>query len=396
MKMLRLPRSKVQLGAPLPWNVRDAQCLLLLSRGHVVENEHQLEQLLARGAFVDVEEVRAVAAREAVTTTQTPAPRLNLFGLWDQAMMDLHKLVTTWSHQEDLPTQLDQFAQHVLELVDSNPDIAIYRCMRQEQSKTFYYGYAHAMHCALLAVLLARHLHWDSARLMSLVKAALTMNLSILDLQGQMAGQDFPMRDKQRAQIQQHPTQALAMLQAVGVADQDWLTAIEFHHEHVDGSGYPTGCKTVPEIAVVLRLIDVFMAKISPRLLRPALSMQEAARQLFREDNGGVHSTALIKEFGIFPPGDFVKLASGELAVVVQRSDNARAPIVAAITDSSEHPMSKTLRRDTAQAEFAVVGNVANKAMLARLPPERLYGYSEMVHQTDASAPPAAAPVKPP
>jgi hypothetical protein len=97
---------------------------------------------------------------------------------------------------------------------------------------------------------------------------------------------------------------------------------------------------------------------------------------LYREDKGGTISTAIIKEFGIYPPGDFVKLASGELAIVVQRTVNARAPIVGAISDNLGRATTKTVRHDTSQAEFAIVGNATDKAMLKRFPPERLYGFS--------------------
>jgi hypothetical protein len=129
------------------------------------------------------------------------------------------------------------------------------------------------------------------------------------------------------------------------------------------------------------------MAKISPRTLRASLSPTEAVRELYREDKGGPISTAIIKEIGIYPPGDFVKLASGELGIVVQRTGNARAPIVASITDTAGHPVARTLRHDTGQPGFAIVANVTDKAMLMRLPPERLYGFS--------SAPPTASTTPP-
>lgn len=381
MKMLRLPRSKVQLGAPLPWNVRDDQGQLLLSRGHVVESEHQLDLLLERGAFVDAEDVKAVASQVAAATGPHVERHLNLFGLWEQAELDLHKLLVDAEHGAALTESVDRLARHVVDLVDSDADIAIYRCVRQEQAKTFYYGYAHALHCAMLCILLSRYLTWPKERTNRLVKAALTMNMSILDLQGQMAVQDVPVRDKQRLQISQHPQRAHELLLAAGVADVDWLTAVLQHHERPDGKGYPQGSTEVSEMASILRLADVFMAKISPRALRPALSAQEAARQLFREDNGGTLSTALIKQFGIYPPGDLVRLASGELAVVVQRTANARAPIVAVITDKTEHLIAKTVRHDSSLPEFAITGIASNKALLARLPPERLYGFSEMVNR---------------
>jgi len=110
--------------------------------------------------------------------------------------------------------------------------------------------------------------------------------------------------------------------------------------------------------------------------MRPALSPQAAVRQLYQEDQGGPLSTAVIKELGIYPPGDFVRLASGELGIVVQRTANARAPIVASITDTAGHPVPHTVRHDTAQPEFAIKATASDKVMLMRLPPERLFGFS--------------------
>lgn len=377
MKMFRLPRAKVQIGAPLPWNVRDEQGQLLLSRGQIVESEHQLELLLERGAFVDAQDIHATArpgSQEPPKATMVAPP--NLFGLWNQTTDALHKLLAGVLQELDFAGRMEQFAQHIIELVDRSPDIGIYHCVRQDNAKFFYYGYAHSVHTAMLCILMARHLEWPMGRMMSLVKAALSMNMTILGLQGQMAQQDVPMKDKQRAAIHAHPAQAVALLEKVGVTDADWLAAVRQHHERPDGTGYPLGCEDVCEIAVALRVADVFMAKISPRALRVALAPQEAVRQLYREDKGGPLSTAVIKEFGIYPPGDFVKLASGELGIVVQRTGNARAPIVASITDTAGRPVSRTLRHDTREPGFAIVGNVVDKVMLMRLPPERLYGFS--------------------
>ncbi|WP_296444697.1 HD-GYP domain-containing protein [Rhodoferax sp. UBA5149] len=381
MKMLRLPRSKVQIGSPLPWNVRDDQGLLMLSRGHVIESAHQLELLLQRGAFVDPEEVKALAREAQPAQPKAFVAPPNLFGLWDQTTVELQKLLTHVGQEPDFVGRMEQFARHILELVDDNVDIGLYRIVRQDNAKNFYYGYTHSVHTATLCILMSRHLQWPKERMMSLVKAALTMNMTILDLQGQMAGQDVPMKDKQRVALHNHPAQSVELLEKAGVTDADWLAAIAQHHERSDGSGYPLGCTDIGEMAAALRVADVFMAKISPRTLRPALSPQEAVRELYREDKGGPISTAIIKEFGIYPPGDFVRLASGELGLVVQRTDNARAPIVASITDTAGHPVARTLRHDTGQADFAIVANVTDKAMLSRLPPERLYGFS--------SAPPA-------
>ncbi len=93
MKVIQLPRSKVHLGEPLLWNVRDAQGKLLLSKRHVIASERQLDELLERGAFVDVEEVKASAQDALPLDAKKISVPPNLFGLWAETAEDLR----TWN-----------------------------------------------------------------------------------------------------------------------------------------------------------------------------------------------------------------------------------------------------------------------------------------------------------
>jgi HD-GYP domain-containing protein (c-di-GMP phosphodiesterase class II) len=156
-------------------------------------------------------------------------------------------------------------------------------------------------------------LGWDASRTRTLVKAALTMNVAITDVQGRFAAVGH-LTERQRDQIRAHPQEAVQALRAGGVEDEVWLRAVEQHHERAGGSGYPMGLQEVDETAMALRMADVFMAKISPRVERAALSVQDAARQMYAEAQGHPSAAAIIKEYGIYPPGNVVKLASGELA----------------------------------------------------------------------------------
>ena len=376
MKLLRLPRAKVQLGVPLPWNVRDDKQQLLLSRGHVLRSENQLEALLERGAYVDLEEAK-LAERSHVPSPGVAAKgQANLFGLWDELPNELYKLLDKAPETPGFSARLQDFSTRLIQLIDKDVDIALYHAVRQETAHLFFYGYSHAIHTATLCLLMARRLAWPQARMMSLVNAALTMNLAILGLQGAMAKQDVPMRESQKKQVRRHPQDAVDMLTKLGVDDPEWLTAVAQHHERPDGSGYPGGLQELNQSAVALRVTDVFMAKISPRATRPALPIKDAARALFQEDGGGPISSAIIKEFGIYPPGDVVKLASGEVGVVMRRTANAKCPIVSALTDAQGHNTTRTQRRDTSVPEHAIVASLTDKSVVARLPPERVYGYS--------------------
>jgi HD-GYP domain-containing protein (c-di-GMP phosphodiesterase class II) len=385
VKLLRLPVSKVHLGVPLPWNVRDASERLLLSKGQIVDSQTQLDQLLERGAFVDLEEARA-SERLIVSQTAYNTPRrpVNLFALWDDLPNQMRILIEGLRDAPDAAQRIGNFVQSLIGLVDKDVDIALYHAVRQENADLFFYGFNHSIHTAVLGLLMARRLNWPEARVASLMGAAITMNLSVLTLQGQMAKQDVPMRESQKASIRQHPSEAVAFLHKFGITDAEWLDAVLQHHERPDGSGYPQGLKEVAELAVALRVCDVFMAKISPRTLRAPLSIREAAKQLYGEDKGGPLSSAIIKEFGIYPPGEVVKLASGEIAVVMRRTANTKCPRVACITDARGSPAARTVQFDTSLPEHAIVGSAPPPATIARLPPERIYGYASVTPDTAA------------
>ena len=82
---------------------------------------------------------------------------------------------------------------------------------------------------------------------------------------------------------------------------------------------------------------------------------------------------ALRCRLGVYPPGDFVQIKSGELAVVVRRGTNSNAPMVACITDRAGIAVVTSVRRDTAKPEFAIVASPADKSLVLRIQPERLY-----------------------
>jgi hypothetical protein len=379
MKLLRLPASKVHLGIPLPWNVRDEGERLLLSKGQVIHSQVQLDALLARGVFVDIEEAKA-AEREAVSGTNASTPKrpANLFAVWDDLPNQMRLLVEELRDRTGAAERIQAFVQLLVNLVDKDIDIGLYHAVRQENADLYFYGYSHSIHTAVLCLLMARRLGWSEPRISSLMSAAITMNTPILTLQGQMAKQDVPIRESQRLLIHQHSKEAFEWLQQIGIADTEWLTAVLQHHERPDGSGYHQGLKEVHEIAVALRVTDVFMAKISPRTLRAPLPIRDAAKQLYGEDKGGPMSSAIIKEFGIYPPGEVVKLVSGEVAIVMRRGSNPKCPKVACITDSTGRQLAHTLQYDTALPEHAIAASTAPPANIARLPPERIYGYANI------------------
>jgi hypothetical protein len=357
--------SQIRLGAPLAWSIRDGNGKLLLARGHKVDDAQMLQALLERGMFVDAAEVRAAQGCYA------QPPKEGFFGRWRLSSARLNTLLT--APPTELGAALAEVADVLMALADRYPDKVLFQILRHDQTRLQAYGVSHSLHCAAVCCLTARRLAWSEADRRTLVAAALSMNISMIELQGRLAVQGIKPTPEQRAAIMDHPRKSVEMLEAAGVSDPLWLGAVAQHHERVDGTGYPLGRTDVAEFAQALQYVDVFAAKLAARSSRPPLPPNQAAREMFASASGHPIVAALVKEFGIYPPGCFVRLASGETAIVIQRGASVTTPVVACLTRPNGQPMMRAQRRETGAKESAVVAIVADGDVMVRVPWESLY-----------------------
>jgi HD-GYP domain-containing protein (c-di-GMP phosphodiesterase class II) len=367
-------RDLLHVGEPLPFRILDTHERLLLNAGQVLLDERQLDGLHERGAWAERSLVEATRQAQAAAAKKSQATAaLSVFDRWERLMHHFDQVPRALQRREAQGTAVTTFFTALQALVDRDPDVALFECIRQEERRFALYPFHHAVRVAALALLTARQLGWTPERCTSLGCAALTMNLSMLDLQATLAAQDTPPTRKQLEQIRAHPEASVAMLKGAGVDDETWLATVLGHHERLGGAGYPHGHEPSPE-ARVLRAADVYMAKISAREKRPAMTPQMATRQLFQQSAGDELAMAMIKTVGVHPPGSLVRLHSGEVGVVIRRASSGPHPIVATLSDKNGKPAGETHRRDSSQTGFAIEGAAENAAAFSRIPPERVYG----------------------
>ena len=364
-------------GEPLPFRVLDAEGRLLLAQGQRVMDVRQLQVLLERGASVIYEEAQAVRAARAKgagpgSGMTLSTRKLTWFDRWERHVWDIDDTLRGLSKGAGNLIALNELVDQQIALVAGQPDAAIFTLVRQDDRRFALYALVHARFTAMAVQLTAGVMGWPGEKTRSAVAAALTMNLSIVELQAQMAEQADPPTKKQLEKIRAHPGQSLALLKAAGVDDAAWLSAVEDHHEQLGGAGYPRAISSPNELARLLRACDVFTAKISPRALRPPLLSQVAARQLFQEDKGGLMASSLIKAIGVYPPGDLVKLKNGESGVVVRRLGAGLE--VAVLLNASGRPVVGGPRRNTGEPDMGISGPLQDRAGLPRVLPEQVFG----------------------
>jgi HD-GYP domain-containing protein (c-di-GMP phosphodiesterase class II) len=363
-------KNRIVLGEPLPFSVRDAGRMLLLARGQVIADTEQLDELFQRGALVEIDEL-ARAIQQPANQTAMPQ-RLRLTELpseWERVGGDLRQAFSAPSAQ--MASAIHGTTDLMLSLIELSPDVALSQVVRQPDAGG-HYGINHSIHAATACQAAARYLGWGPAEQRRAFQAALTMNIAMLDLQARLSSQVSPLTAMQREAINDHPARSAEMLSQAGITDQDWLEAVLKHHEVPDGSGYPNGATDISELAEMLRFADVYTARLSSRANRPAMSAQQAGRELHQMAAQSPLAAALIKAFGIFPPGSLVKLASGEIGVVVRNGEKAYHPLVATLTTTSGEPRMTPLKRDSARGEHAVVALLSAQSMPMRLSDEKI------------------------
>lgn len=103
--------------------------------------------------------------------------------------------------------------------------------------------------------------------------------------------------------MQQHPVIGAEKVLAPNEALRDLIPMVKYHHEHIDGSGYPEHLKgeKIPLAARIVAIADTFHALISDRPYRKGLNIETACK-ILKEGAGKQWDADLIRHFiGIAP-----------------------------------------------------------------------------------------------
>ncbi|HEX2830680.1 MAG TPA: HD domain-containing phosphohydrolase [Burkholderiales bacterium] len=358
----RIAANELTIGSVLAWDAYDANGRLLLRRGQIISSSTQLEGLIERGLFAQIDPPRE---KPVVRVDVNPSAVALLL----EARRRLALVCGPQGPKTGFPEHVMKIRELVREACRVSQDAALGMLLLERNGR---YSVRHSVDVAIACEVVGPELGINEPELTSTVCAALTMNFSILQLQDDLQAQQAPLSAGQREVIHRHPEESAQLLRGCGVSDEIWLCAVLSHHEAVDGSGYLHGRKgdDIPLAAQLLSLADVYCARISSRDYRPSLRPNAALRALFLEQGKKVRdglASQFIKAIGVFPAGTPVRIENGEIAVVVQRGQNASKPVVCSIVGPQGMPLAVPIRRDTSQPNFTVK-EVVSWAELGALP----------------------------
>jgi len=383
MKVIPLPSEGLRIGRPLPFTVRDGSGAVLLARGSVIQTDKQLQLLRSRAIFIDMAEMDSVQRaingqldqmfRQDMALGRIAEARPDFESLplpaqasrpaerpldWPNLQMRLRLLLVD-PRGADWIARLRTLRDDVQALVERSPDRALMRLMYDASHDFQDYSANHSLFvCVLTSMACTQLAGWQSEWADALTLASLSMNVTFTQMQDELARQSAPMSEVQRGLAREHPERAAELLAGIGVDDPMWLHAVRHHHSAP--AGPMAGRSPAETVARLIRRADRYAARLSPRRSRPASTATAAAQVALLDEGGHTDEAgqALIRTLGLYPPGVWVKLQCGEIALVVRRSPIAKAPVVVSVVGRSGMPLAVPTPRNTRLPDYAVIGAV--------------------------------------
>ncbi|GAB6041713.1 HD-GYP domain-containing protein [Endothiovibrio diazotrophicus] len=352
--MKKLSRSELQVGKVLPWSVYNQGGELLLREGYRIESQAQITKLIQLGLYRDEQGGKE---RPKNPVEERPASLFEVIGSYKRNLKGLCRELTG-EPRGGVEARILKLAQNLQRTCMAHPDgtlAALHLDVADD------YSCAHPLHAAVISEMLARQKGFGPVERLPIVAAAITHDVGLEHMQGELERQKGPLSDAQWTEVKAHPGRGVEMLRRHGIRNGEWLAAVLHHHERNDGSGYPAALadERIPEPARILAIADIYSAMIRPRAYRDPILAKDTLRGIFMERGSKVDgelAAILIKEVGIYPPGSLLRLKSGEVGVVTRRGVDANTPSIHSIIGKHGAPLMKPERRDASE----IVGMIPN------------------------------------
>ena len=232
----------------------------------------------------------------------------------------------------------------VIESVMRNPDAMVWLVTLQKRDE---YSYHHSIASSVWAVVLGRHLGFDSRSLETLAIGGMLLDVGKARIPKEILQKEGNLSKYEINMLRQHVDYSMDMVSKTSGIGREVLDMIEYHHERHDGSGYPRGVagSDIPVYGRISGLVDCYDAMITARVYAPAMSTYDAIREL-NAQSGKQFQRELVEQFvqamGMFPTGSIVELNTGEVGIVVEQNRVRRLrPKVMLLLDTNKEPLKK-------------------------------------------------------
>lgn len=187
----------------------------------------------------------------------------------------------------------------------------------------------HAINVTVISLLLGKACGLSKAEMLELGIGALLHDIGKMDLPDRLHWHDENYTAAEKQIYQEHVLHGINLGRKMGLSN-DALLIIGQHHEHADGTGYPSHIHAdkMSQLSKIISLVNSYDNLCNPSNSSVAITPHEAMSQMFAQHKSQFHVptwTLFVRMMGIYPPGSVVQLTDERFALVV--SVNSARPI---------------------------------------------------------------------
>lgn len=160
------------------------------------------------------------------------------------------------------------------------------------------YTKGHSTSVSKYAEALARALNMPEAEVQRIKLGALLHDVGKIGIPESVLKKPTHLSDEEWEVMKQHPTIGAEKVLMQNEALKDLMPMVKYHHEHIDGSGYPCKLKgdEIPLEARIVAVADTYHALISDRPYRKGLGVEKAC-EILQSGAGTQWDAELVRKF---------------------------------------------------------------------------------------------------
>lgn len=160
------------------------------------------------------------------------------------------------------------------------------------------YTEGHSVRVGKFSEIIASELGWGNEEIEGAAVAGYLHDVGKLTVERKIINAPYRINAKESAELNRHPAVGFEILQPIHHPYTDVPLAAKYHHERIDGRGYPDGLhdREIPFIAKIVNLADSFDAMTTDRPYRARRPAKEVVEDL-RRNAGKQFAPELVTSF---------------------------------------------------------------------------------------------------
>ena len=196
-----------------------------------------------------------------------------------------------------------------------------------------FYIYKHALSVSVISMAIGQYLSLPRADVLELGKCASMHDIGMFLVSPDILYKDKKLNRDELESVKRHTQLGYHSLVKMDIVDDTTRDGILYHHERIDGTGYPLGLKgeDIPLWSRIIAVADVYDAMTSYRAYRQPRTPAEACEFIMGSANSSFEYdivSALLKRIDFYPVGTSVKLSNGNYAVVTENTKSKLRPTI--------------------------------------------------------------------